>query len=136
LVAQTAIQISQNLFDQNILLNGSIVLHMWALLTSAHLTYHCSRIGVAAQSQPVMTAEADALLQNLKQHGYVVFQLMTPNEVQAAKQHVYSKCSNSNSIWGITSRVSNPVLGTSAGASTFKNSQHHRNDMQISKGQE
>jgi len=98
LVAQTAIQISQNLFDQNILLNGSIVLHMWALLTSAHLTYHYSRIGVAAQSQPVMTAEADALVQNLKQHGYVVFQLMTPNEVQAAKQHVYSKCSNSNSI--------------------------------------
>ncbi len=42
-----------------------------------------------------MTAEADTHVQNLKQHGYVVFQLMTPNDVQAAKQHVESKRSNS-----------------------------------------
>ena len=45
-----------------------------------------------------MTAEADTHVQNLKQQGYVVFQLMTPGDAQAAKQHVYSKCSNSNSI--------------------------------------
>ncbi|DBA79812.1 TPA: hypothetical protein ACH3X1_008473 [Trebouxia sp. C0004] len=37
-----------------------------------------------------MTAEADIRVQNLKQHGYVVFQLMTPDDAQAAKQHVYN----------------------------------------------
>ena len=45
-----------------------------------------------------MTAEADMHVQNLKQHGYAVFQLLTPNDAQAAKQHVYSECPNSNSI--------------------------------------
>ena len=38
LVTQAAIQISQNLLDQNRLLTGSIVHDMWASLTSAHLT--------------------------------------------------------------------------------------------------
>ena len=79
-----------------------------------------------------MSAEADTHVQNLKQHGYVVFQLMTANEIQAAKKHVESKCPNSSS----TSRVSNPVLGTSAVASFFGHSQHRCNDMQISKEQE
>ncbi|KAL0021469.1 hypothetical protein WJX79_006443 [Trebouxia sp. C0005] len=37
-----------------------------------------------------MIAEPDLHVQNLKQHGYVVFQLMTPNDAQAAKQHVFN----------------------------------------------
>lgn len=37
-----------------------------------------------------MATEADRRLQHLKEHGYVVFQLMSLTEAQIAKQHIQS----------------------------------------------
>ena len=39
-----------------------------------------------------MASQAEAYLQQLKDSGYVVFQLLNLQETHAAKQHIQSKC--------------------------------------------